>query len=312
MNMTTDIRDAFFDRIYELAANDPNVVFLSADADAFSLQKFRKDFPDRYINIGVAEQNMINVASGLSLCDKNVFVYAILPFVTMRCYEQIKFNLCGMNLPVTIVGVGAGYSFDFDGPSHHGVGDIGILRMLPEMTIYNPATPLCADNCAQAAYESSTPVCVRLDKGKMPEFYSLQMDYSKGFGMIKDGTDLCILATGSEVQRAAEIAALLADKGINTGVMDIYRIKPVDEALLVKTISSYPRIVTLEENSIVGGLGSIVAEIFADHSITKPLKRLALPDVQCFHYGSRQWLHEQYGFDIPTLLHNILLWLDGN
>jgi transketolase len=311
MKVEVDIRDAFFDQIYNHAAKDSSLIFISADADAFSLQRFKRDFPDRFINVGVAEQNMVTVATGLALSGKNVFIYAILPFVTMRCYEQIKFNICGMNLPVTIVGVGTGFSFDFDGPSHHGVGDIGVMRMLPEMTIYNPATPLCAENCANAAYHSSTPVCVRLDKGKMKEFYTVETDFSKGFNVLVAGSDLCLLATGREVHRAVGIASNLKGRGIDTGVIDVHRLKPVDVNALLNTIGSYRWAATIEENSIVGGLGSIVAEIFIDNSFAIPLKRLALPDVQCLKYGNRDWLHAYYRFDTPSIVADLVEWVDA-
>lgn len=307
--MTVDIRDAFFDRVYEFAANDTNLVFLSADADAFSLQKFKRDFPDRYINVGVAEQNMVTLATGLALGGKNVFIYAILPFVTMRCYEQIKFNICGMNLPVTIVGVGVGYSFDFDGPSHHGVGDIGIMRMLPEMTICNPATPLCAAHYALHAYESTTPVCVRLDKGSLQERYASSDTYSRGMNIVRSGKDLCIVATGREIQRSFELAEILEQKGVTVGILDVHRLKPIDDSAFLDAIAPYERIVTLEENSIIGGLGSAVAEILADNGVFKKLKRCALPDVQCLKYGKREWLHEQYGFDTKSLVVSIEDWL---
>ncbi|MFA6310337.1 MAG: transketolase C-terminal domain-containing protein [Sterolibacterium sp.] len=307
--MTVDIRDAFFDRVYEFAAKDKNVVFLSADADAFSLQKFKRDFPDRYINVGVAEQNMVTVATGLALAGKNVFIYAILPFVTMRCYEQIKFNICGMNLPVTIVGVGVGYSFEFDGPSHHGVSDVGIMRMLPEMTLCNPATPLCAASYAQQAYESSTPVCVRLDKGPLRELYSVGDTFSRGMNLVRGGTDLCIVATGREVQRSFELAEILEGKGVTVGILDVHRLKPIDSSAFLSEIAPYERIVTLEENSIIGGLGSAVAEILVDNGVFKPLKRCALPDVQCLKYGKREWLQRQYGFDTETLVTSMEEWM---
>ena len=304
-----DIRDAFFDKVYELASEDKNIVFLSADADAFSLQKFKKDFPDRYINVGVAEQNMITIATGLALSGKNVFVYAILPFVTMRCYEQIKFNICGMNLPITIVGVGVGYSFDFDGPSHHGVTDIGIMRMLPEMTICNPSTPKMADYYAQVAYKSETPLCVRLDKGSLEELYSTQQNFVCGMNILQKGENLCIVATGREVQRSLLLAEELRKKGLSVGIIDVHQLKPIDEIRFLNELEPYNKVITLEENSLIGGLGSSVAEIFADHGIFKYLKRCSLPDLQCFKSGKRSWLHEQYGFGSSEILKNIDQWV---
>jgi len=310
--MSTDIRDAFFDTIYDLAATDPNLIFLSADADAFSLKKFKQDFPDRYINVGVAEQNMVTVATGLALAGKNVFIYAILPFVTMRCYEQIKFNICGMNLPVTIVGVGVGYSFEFDGPSHHGVTDIGIMRMLPEITLCNPATPMNAAYYARHAYASLIPTCVRLDKGTLAELYDETDKFCKGMNIVKDGSDLCIVATGREVQHAHKLAEMLSNEELNVGVLDIHRLKPIDPSSFFEMTKDYRHIITLEENSIIGGLGSAIAELIIDFESAKKLKRFALPDTQCFEVGNREWLLEQNGLATRSIISGIKNWLDSS
>ena len=129
-----DIRDAFFNQLYEIAAQDRNVVLLTADMGAMAIDRFRRELPDQFINVGVAEQNMVSVAAGMALCKKKVFIYAIAPFVTMRCYEQIKVDISGMCLPVTIVGAGPGIAYDFDGPTHHAVQDMAIMRALPNMT----------------------------------------------------------------------------------------------------------------------------------------------------------------------------------
>ena len=130
-----DIRDAFFDELYIKGSQNKDIVILSADMDAFSLRKFSKDFPEQYINVGVSEQNMINIAAGLALSGKIVFCYSIASFATMRCFEQIKVNICSLNLPVSIIGAGAGFSFGYDGPTHHGHQDLSSMRLIPEMTI---------------------------------------------------------------------------------------------------------------------------------------------------------------------------------
>ena len=125
-----DVRDVFFDTIYQQCKNDPNLIIISADMDAFSLRKIAKEFPNQYLNVGVSEQNMINVAAGMALFGKRVLCYSIASFATLRCFEQIKVNLCSLNLPVTIVGAGAGFSFGYDGPTHHGHQDLAAMRLL--------------------------------------------------------------------------------------------------------------------------------------------------------------------------------------
>lgn len=303
-----DIRDAFFDEVYAIAGRDTNVVFITADADAFSLKKYQKDFPSRFINAGVAEQNMITVAAGLALSGKKVFIYALIPFIALRCYEQIKVNICSMNLAIVLIGAGAGLSFGNDGPTHHAVCDVAVMRTLPEMSILNPSDGVTASAAARLAHEASGPVYVRLDKGVQPALYTTGSDFSQGFSVLRQGADIVILATGLMVHRALEVAHELSRRRIEAGVVDLYRIKPVDEKGLSGILKNYKKIVTLEENSIIGGIGSLVSEILADNRIFLPLKRVALRDEQCFSYGDRDWLHRACGIDKASVLEKIIAW----
>ncbi len=297
-----DIRDAFFNKIYDIASNDKNVIFMTADADAFSLKKYKKDFPNQFMNVGVSEQNLINVASGLALSGKKVFIYTIIPFITMRCYEHIKVNICSMNLPVTIIGTGSGLSFGNDGPTHHAIQDISIMRTLPEITILNPIDSSSAVACANLSYKNNSPTYVRLDKGTFNNIYNDKDNYSDGLKIIKELSDINVISTGYMTQQATKIANQLKNYSINIGIVDVYRLKPVNDKALLKIINMSKYIVTIEENSIVGGLGTIVSEIMTDNNTNTILKRIAIPDVQCFAYGSREWLHEKYKIDIDNIV----------
>jgi transketolase len=252
-----DIRDAFFDRLYEIAANDSDVVFLTADMGAFSLAKFKKNLGSQYINVGVAEQNLVSVAAGLALGGKKVFIYAIAPFITQRCYEQIKIDLCCMRLPVTVIGVGAGIAYNSDGPTHHATQDIAVMRALEGITIINPSDPVTSAAAASMAYEENHPVYVRIDKGKWPLLYDEIQDFVDGLALLRDGGDVLIVSTGLMVHRAIEVAEELSRHSIDAAVLDLYRIKPVNAELLSDVISQSKQVVTLEEHSIVGGIGSI-------------------------------------------------------
>lgn len=300
-----DIRDAFFDEIYNIGANE-DVIFITADADAFGLRRFKKDFPEQFINIGVAEQNMIAVAAGLALSGKRVFIYAIIPFITMRCYEHIKVNICSMHLPVTIIGAGAGLSFGFDGPTHHAVHDIAVMRILPEISIYNPSDSLMAKKCADIAYKTNTPVYIRLDKGTIKQIYNDNEEFSDGLSLLNHGKDVCIVSTGIMVHNALKAAERLLKDNIDAGVIDIYRLKPISGKMLIDILSAYKYVFTLEENSIVGGLGTIISEIVADNKLSVYLKRIAIKDEQSFRYGERDWLHEYYGLDATAVANTIL------
>ena len=303
-----DMRDAFFDSVYELAAHDPNLIFLTADHAAFSLERFKRDLPRQYFNVGIAEQNMVSVAAGLALSSKRVFIYSIANFVTLRCFEQISVDLGGMNLPVTIVGSGPGYSYGSDGPTHHATQDVAILRTLPHLTILNPADAVASTACVQMGYKAVGPTYIRIERGVLPVLYDDHHSFSAGFAQIRMGRDLLIISTGIMVHKALEVSDRLSEIGIGAGVLDLYRLKPVYEPSLLSSLQGVERIVTLEENSIVGGLGSLVAEILADHKRMIALKRIALPDRHCYEYGNRDWQHSYEGLDVAGIVRVIEGW----
>lgn len=300
-----DIRDAFFDRVYELARQDPNLIFLTDDMDAFSLRRFKQEMPAQFVNIGVAEQNLINVAAGLAMGGKRVFAYGIASFVTMRAFEQIKVNLCSMRLPVTLIGVGAGFSFGFDGPTHHGTQDVAILRALPEMTIFNPSDGVLAAACAEWALRHTGPVYVRLDKGPAPALGDVGREPAPGFRILRPLQETNLLGSGFMVREALRVAEALEREGRPVGVVDVYQLKPVSERLVEEVLRPSQRIVSLEDHSLIGGLGSLVSEVVADHRLAVPILRCGAADRQFLQYGSREWFHALNGLDVPALVERL-------
>lgn len=303
-----DIRDAFFDQIYDIASEDRDVIFITADADAFSLRRYKRDLPSQFINAGVAEQNMVAVSAGLALSGKKVFIYSIASFVTQRCYEQLKIDLCCMRLPVTIVGSGPGITYSSDGPTHHAVQDVAVMRSLPEMIILSPSDPATAAAAAIIAYESRAPVYVRIDKGKLPLLYDNNENFSNGLALLKEGRDLVIITTGVMVHQAFKVANELAKQSIDVGIIDVYRLKPINERLLLSFIEPTNRVITLEEHSIIGGIGSAVSEILVDNGKVLPVKRIAIAEENCVGYGDREWMHSFYGLDVGGITEQILNW----
>ena len=199
-----DIRDSFFYQIYHKAMQNKDIFFLSADMDAFALRKFAKDIPDQYLNIGVSEQNMINVASGLAMTGKKVFCYSIASFATLRCLEQIKVNICSHNLPVTIIGAGVGFSFGYDGPTHHGHSDLSSMRLIPEMSILELSSSDIAKGAVQYSLNLNKPLYIRLDKGPYPNLSSFKANFKKGYRIIKKITDINIVTNGFMVKKSLE------------------------------------------------------------------------------------------------------------
>ena len=285
------MRDAFFDEVFKLDA-----MVVTADMGAPALDKFRGT--DKYLNVGIAEQNMITVASGLALSGKKVFVYAIMPFATLRCFEIIKSTICAMNLPVTIVGVGAGFSYEDSGPTHHSTEDISVMRSLPNMTILSPSSSGMASLMASIP---DTPTYVRLDRETLPE---IQRGSSWDVRCPGEGLDYIIpaktviITTGNMVHTALKTGF---------GVMDIYKLKPLNERLLLKHFEGIERVVTLEEHILDGGLGSIIAEFMADNGILKPLKRIGV-DKYYYDYG-REHLQKLCRLDVESVTKTIQDWV---
>jgi len=307
-----DMRDAFFSALFDLARRDTNVVFLTADMGAYSLGKFKAELPGQYINIGIAEQNMASVAAGLSLSGKKVFIYAIAPFVTQRCYEQIKVDISGMNLPVTVVGIGGGISYNSDGLSHHATQDIAVMRALPNFAIYSPSDAISAAASAVLSYHGNAPSYVRLDKGTYAPLYRSNERFSAGVTELKKGNDILIISTGPITHNAMKVSIALEKSGLRAGVADLYRIKPLNGTAILKIIKSYRRIATLEEHSSIGGIGSAISELLTDNAIAEaPLKRLALRDCTCDGYGDREWMLAQHGLDINSLANTVITFIKG-
>jgi len=303
-----DLRDAFFDRLYELAIEDDNFYFLTADMWAFSLGKFKDNLGDRFINTGISEQNMISVAAGLAKSGKKVCVYTITPFVTERCFEQIKVDLCCMDLSVMIVGIGAGLTYSNDGPTHHSLNDIAIMRTLPNMTIYSPSSPRLNSFVAEEAYLYDGPSYIRLDKGNFPEIYQNACQLESGcLGPVGEG-NILVLSTGTNIYDVRLAIESLHEQDINASYIDIFKIKPLNEKKIVGIMSKHKKIVVIEEHSLIGGLGSIVCELMAMNNVYRPLKRISLPDEFCKKYGDREWIKKQYGLDKDSIINTVLAW----
>jgi len=300
------MRDAFFDNLYKIAKKDRDIILVCADMGAPSLDKFRRDLSSQFLNIGIAEQNMITVSSGLALSGKNVFAHAIMPFITLRCYEQIKIDMCAMNVPITTVGVGAGFSYDDSGPTHHATEDIAIMRCLPNITILNVTDNVMASACAEIAYRFDSPLYIRLDREPFQVLYKKNEDFSKGVSCLREGKDLCIIATGNMVHKALEVANILEKYSIKVAVVDLYRLKPINVKKLIEFIEQSEKILTLEENLINGGVGSIIAEVLVDNNIIIPLKRIAIPDKYCYTYGGRECIRKTIDLDSISVERTIL------
>jgi transketolase len=302
--MQITMRDAFFDELYKIAKHDSNVILLSGDCGAPSLDKFREDIPEQFVNIGISEQNMISAAAGLALSGKKVYCYAITPFLTMRCYDQIRIDICEMNLSVTLVGVGVGYAYEDAGDTHYAPQDIAIMRVLPNLIIWSPSDSGMAVAIATESYLRSSPQYIRLDRTKH-ELIKRQC-YGDGLNQMRIGKDAVIITTGYMVSKALEVADKLSMEGKELSVFDVYRLKPINPSIAHK----YKQIITIEEHYLAGGLGSIIAEIISDLDIGQRLKRFGFPLEFSQSYGGRAHLHNLAKLDVESMTKTLLEWLN--
>ena len=297
-------RDVFIDTIYEFAKKDKDVYFMSADLGAKALDRFREDLPKQFIHAGISEQNMIDVAAGLAQCGKKVYVYAMTPFITFRCYEQIKVVFGSMNLPVTIVGIGAGYSYDDAGPTHYAIEDISCMRVIPNIEILNPSDEASIVAAAKLSYENPKLRYLRIDRKYLPDVYKNENPLD-GLTEIESGEKVLLCTNGYMFQKAVQVKDILNEKGINIGLVDIFQIKPFNKTKLKEIVSKYEKVVILEEHFLDGGLGSSVLEALSDSGVLVPTLRLGVVDKYLFDNGGRDYIHKLSGIDNETVVEKI-------
>ena len=264
----------------ELAEEDPKLTVVTADLCFYSgLDRFRRNHEEMYYNFGIAEQNMIGAAAGLASEGFNVFATSYASFAATRCSDQVKVNMAYMKLPVKLVGLTAGLSAGILGATHMSYGDIAVMRAMPNLTILSPADCTETVKAVKAASAWQGPVYLRLTGGMpAPVVYREDYEYEIGKGIVlKEGEEIAVIAAGSMVYRAGKAIERLEAEGISCGLIDMHTIKPLDTDLLDKLCEKYKMIVTVEEHSVIGGLGSAVSEYIADKRKI-PLRRLGLSD----------------------------------
>ncbi len=301
------MRTAFVRSLEELARNDERVFLLTGDLGFSVFEKFRDGFPDRFINMGVAEANMTGVAAGLALSGKIVFIYSIVPFAIMRCFEQVRNDLCMQNLNVRIIGVGGGLSYGSLGPTHQSTEDIAIMRALPNMTVVCPGDPVEAGLAVRKAMLHKGPVYIRLGRGGEPVIHKTRPDFEIGKGIIvRDGDDATLIATGNMLENAVLAAENMKEKNISARVISMHTVKPIDRDSILKAADETKAIFTIEEHNIIGGLGSAVSEILAECDKKILFKRIALPDSFIKIAGSHKYLRQINSLSVEAITERVL------
>jgi len=305
------MRDTFLQSLHALMADDPEIFFVSGDFGSPVLDQIRSDYPDRFLNVGIAEQNLINVTAGLALEGFTVFAYAIAPFLTMRCFEQIRVSLGLLSevrpMNVNLVGVGAGYSYVVSGPTHQCYEDITLMRSLPNMRVISVSDQVLAATMPVVASQCLGPKYFRLDAQVLPVIYEGELEtVSDGFHYHRKGKDACLLATGYMVHTAKTVAELLAKEGIEVGVVDIFDLSNFDTKKFNLTLSTYKNIVTMEEGfSGRGGLDSLMFDYLRRSGIEINLLNIGVEGGYRFEIGAREVLHEQVGIGVQAVVRKV-------
>lgn len=295
------MRTAFIDALTEVAAQNKRVWLLCGDLGYSVLERFADRFPDRFVNVGVAEQNMTGVAAGLALCDKIVFTYSIANFPVMRCLEQIRNDVCYHNLNVKIVAVGGGLAYSSQGYTHHGVEDLAVMRAMPNMTVLAPSDPIEAADVARAVVDWPGPCYVRLGKSGEPVLHVDPPNLTIGKAItMRSGNDLTLIATGSALNIALEAARVLDQHGLSTRVLSMPTVQPLDFDAVKQAVTETGKVITVEEHG-VGGLGSAVAELIAESEVTVRFRQVRLQSIPSKTAGSQSSLLENHKISAPHI-----------
>ncbi len=301
------MRDTFVKTLIELAKKDKNIELVTGDLGFGVLKPYWEALPDQFTNAGIAEQNMTTMAAGMALAGKTVFTYSIGNFPTLRCLEQIRNDCAYHNANVKIVCVGGGFVYGSLGMSHHATEDIAILRALPDVVVLAPGDLLEAEEATKAMVKHNGTCYLRLGRGGEKRIHKKIENFQIGKAIkVKDGEKVAIFSTGAIFEEVESAVELLKLKGIDPAVYTFPTVKPLDTEVINKIAKNFDLIVTVEEQNIVGGFGSAVAEVLAEQITNARLLRIGLNDTYSTIVGSQKYLRSQFGIDSAGIAEKIL------
>jgi transketolase len=285
------VRNETIGALTAYARAEPDVMLLTADLGFSVLEQFEQALPNQYVNVGVCEQAMAGIAAGLALSGRRVVLYSIANFPTLRCLEQLRNDVCYHDLPVTVIAVGGGLAYGAQGYTHHGVEDLGILAMMPNMAVVCPADPHEAVSLLAQLLERGRPSYLRLGRSGEPMLHSAETPIRLGRAIpMREGRDVALLATGPILGRALKAADALAAGGVSCSVFSFPCVLPLDEAALAKIAASHRAVVTVEEHSVNGGFGTRVADFLLQAGLAPRFAKFGVTDELRGHVGSQTWL----------------------
>lgn len=302
-----DARNRYLDEIYSLIKSGEDIVIVSADLAAQSLDALKRDYPKRFITVGIAEQNLISVSCGLALTGKKVIAYTSSPFPVLRGFDQIRNAVSLMKLPISILGIGSGFSIPEYGATHYCIEDMSLMRTCANLKTISISDENIAKEGAQLSLTTNQPLYFRFDKMISGNLSNDSIDFEKGFRSFGNGSDVAIVTNGYFTQELFHQLDTLSSAGISSKIIDVFSI-PFDEEKFIAEIKGIKHIITIEEHVLQGGVGSIVLEVLSDNNVYKPIKRIGLNFTSGYPniYGSREYLLETNGLSIQDLLKQII------
>jgi len=301
------LRTAFVRSLMDVASLDPRVVLLTGDLGFAVLDEFRAKYPDRFYNVGVAEQNLAGVAAGLALAGNVVFTYSIGNFPTLRCLEQVRNDICYHNANVKIVTVGGGLAYGSLGVSHFAIEDLAILRALPNITVVAPGDPVEVTSLVPQIVEREGPAYLRLGRAGEKVVHDAGAQITLGHpARVRAGSGVLLLTTGGMLPVALDAAERLEHEGLDVEVVSVHTLKPLDAERICALAARFPVVVTCEEHSAIGGLGGAVAEVLIEAGIAPTFRRFALARDFPEGVGSQTYLRTANALDAPALCELVL------
>ena len=287
---------------------DPRVCLVVGDLGFATVEEFAETWPKQFLNAGVAEQNMTGLATGMALSGKIVFTYSIANFPTLRCLEQIRNDVCYHNANVKITSIGGGLSYGALGMSHHAVEDLAIMRALPGMTVVAPGDPIEAELATVAVARHDGPCYLRLDRASGVKVHDTEVEFKLGKAIeVRDGSDVALVSTGAMLRNSLDASELLAARGIRARVLSMHTVKPLDEAAILRVAKDVGVLLSIEEHTLIGGLGGAIAELLAGREDVRcRFRRLGLPSTFVTIVGTQEHLRERLGLSASAIANSAL------
>ncbi len=301
------MRNAFIQTLVELAKVDERIFLLVGDLGYSVVEPFMQNFSDRFVNVGVAEQNLLGVATGLAACDKIVFVYSIANFPTLRCLEQIRNDVCYHNANVKIVAVGGGVSYGTHGITHHATEDLAIMRALPNMTVIAPGDPVEVAMATRAVKDHVGPCYLRLGKSGERAVHEALAEFQIGKAIVvRNGDVATLITTGNMLHAAVQAADELSQQNVRVRVISMHTLKPIDKEIILRAAQETPVIITIEEHNPIGGLGSAVSEVLSGIDNNKVVfRRMDLREMSWNVIGSQQYIRKVSGLSVEGIISTV-------